>query len=101
MFYIGIGIAFFIIGLSATIFKKYPSKKKNIELLESKYGKIDANMLAICEGIFYLSSGALFFIIGIFDILKYNVLLYVFIGLLIIEIILYFPARKKFLNIKD
>lgn len=95
-----VGIVFILIGFSAIIFKKYPSKNAVLRNLQRKYDNVDEKKVINFDGIFYLLSGVIILICGIFE-MKNNIIFYLtFMFIITFLCIIYYPIRRIYLNLK-
>jgi len=94
------GIYFFLTGISAITLKKYPGKNKSLQKLKVKFENIDEKRVAKFDGIFSVLAGMIFLGYGVYDIKNNRALPIIFILVIAVLCIVYYPLRKKYLNLK-
>lgn len=95
-----VGIVCIIIGLSAIILKKYPNRNTILRNLQSKYDNVDEKKVIKFQGICFLVAGAINLIGSIFEIKNNKTLYLVFVFIMILGCIIYYPIRRRYLNLK-
>lgn len=96
--YFPVSLVNIIIGASAIIFNKYPSKKRSLEKIKKKYPNVNPKKIAQVDGIGYFLIAFIWMLVGVAHIKKSQLLAESSLIFIVIIGGAYFWLRDEFLN---